>query len=51
MTDSFTHTDVFPLISRLITDQTNKDSDFVRHADIVDFLLGTAEGVELIESA
>jgi hypothetical protein len=48
---SFTHGEVFPVVHRLITDRTCKGSDFITHQELVDGLLGSRDGVDLVTAA
>lgn len=51
MTQSFKHDDVFPLIHRLITDRTDRASDYVRHSQLVDALLDDLGGGAIVAAA
>ncbi len=51
MSQSFKHSDVFPVIYRLITDRTFNASAFVGHAELVDALLNSSEGKALVSAA
>lgn len=51
MMKSFKHVDIFPLISRLITDITDKNSSFVGHSELTDSLLANVEGMALVMAA
>lgn len=48
MTQYFKHDEVFPLIYRLITNATDKHSAFICHAAVVDALLSSTEGMEIV---
>lgn len=51
MPKTFRQDDVFPLIHRLITDRTHKDSAFIGHADLVDALLESVDGQAVVATA
>ena len=51
MSISFKQDDVFPLIFRLITDQTNRDSEFISHTKLVDLLLSDVAGALVVAAA